>query len=64
MNVETGEIKTFKTEDEFQVAMRTGNWIALGRKPKASCKKCYGRGHVGQNDAGRFVPCSCVKVVR
>jgi hypothetical protein len=61
MNVETGEIKRFKTPDEFQEAMATGNWVPVGRMPKASCKKCFGRGHIGANDQGRYVACSCVR---
>lgn len=29
--------------------------------PKPSCRKCYGRGHVGRNiRTGKHVPCACV----
>ena len=64
MDVKTGEIREFTTESEFQRAMKSGNWIALGKWPKPSCRKCYGRGHIGQNDRGEYVPCSCVKPVK
>lgn len=65
MNTKTGEVRTFNKFDEFQEAMKTGNWVRVGRKPKASCSKCYGRGHVGRNvDTGKYMPCSCVRVVK
>lgn len=35
---------------------------ALGSYPKASCKKCYGRGFIGRDiEKNQYVPCSCVK---
>lgn len=61
MNVNTGEIRTFETADAMSEAIATGNWVALGKTPKASCKRCYGRGYIGRNDQGKFVPCNCVK---
>ena len=64
MNTETGEIRKFNTVEEMSEAIATGNWVALGKKPRASCKKCYGRGYIGKNDAGKYVPCSCVKPIR
>ena len=65
MNVDTGEIRRFASHDMLQEAILTGNWIPLGKAPKPSCKKCYGRGHVGRNvDTGKYVPCSCVKPLK
>lgn len=61
MNVETGEIRVFPSKDELQAAIHTGKWVQLGKRPKANCKHCYGRGHIGVNDAGLYVPCGCVK---
>lgn len=58
MNPVTGEIKEFKT---WPAAVRAGYTIALKRKPKPGCHKCYGRGHVGKNDQGLFVPCTCTQ---
>ena len=60
MDDRTGEIREFPTQEEAQKA---GFNVPLGSKPKASCRKCYGRGHVGQNDDGKYVPCSCVKPI-
>lgn len=34
---------------------------ALKRMPKASCRKCYGRGYIGKDlKTNQYVPCSCV----
>ncbi|HUV65610.1 MAG TPA: hypothetical protein VMW24_17055 [Sedimentisphaerales bacterium] len=60
MDPRTGKIKEFDSDDE---AIKAGYTIPVGCKPKASCKKCYGRGYVGTNDAGHKVPCACVKPV-
>jgi hypothetical protein len=35
--------------------------IMARAKPKGSCKKCYGRGHMGRNvTTGKLVVCVCV----
>ena len=60
MNIKTGEIKTFGHSDDLKRAMATGDWRLLERKPRSGCKSCYGRGYVGKNDRGEFVPCNCV----
>ena len=34
----------------------------LGNMPKASCRKCYGRGYIGKDlKRNQYIPCSCVK---
>ena len=36
-----------------------GYWL-LRRYPKANCKRCFGRGHIGiDRKTGRYVPCRC-----
>lgn len=57
MNPNTGEIKML---DKIQ-AMKEGFTIPLKRKPKEICLHCYGRGHIGKNDQGKFVPCRCTQ---
>lgn len=57
MNPKTGEISDFESQEE---ARKAGFTIPLKRKPKASCRKCYGRGYTGTNDAGEKVACVCV----
>ena len=62
MDVTTGKIKVFESDDELQKAMHTGNWVQLARLPNPNCKRCYGRGHVGRDvSTGLYVPCRCVK---
>jgi len=62
MNTESGETKQFGSVDDLQASAVSGNWGQSGVRPKVSCKKCYGRGHVGFNvDTHRYVICSCVK---
>ncbi len=58
MNPTTGEIKEFPTQE---AARNAGFTLPLQKEPARSCKKCYGRGHVGRNDEGQFVPCSCTQ---
>lgn len=58
MNPQTGEIKGFQT---WKDANAEGYTIRLKRKPRSNCKKCYGRGHIGINDQGKYVPCSCTQ---
>ena len=57
MNINTGEIKENPTPQDLQ----SGNYVMLGGIPKTSCKKCYGRGYIGKNDAGKYIICQCVK---
>ena len=39
--------------DEFQ--------IPILRKPKHNCKRCYGRGYIGQDLIKKYYPiCSCI----
>lgn len=60
MNPNTGEIRAFMTQAEAELK---GYTIPLGREPKSSCNKCYGRGYDGINDEGQYVPCSCTKPI-
>ena len=65
MNVRTGEFK----EKEVMVL---GTDVEVNRKPKSSCKKCYGQGYIGRATQdgrrrgkiiivkGNLVPCRCV----
>ena len=57
MNPSTGEIREFQSDDE---AMKAGYTIPVKCKPKQSCRKCYGRGHIGTNDRNEKVPCACM----
>ncbi len=57
MNPDTGVIKEFESQRQ---AILDGYTIPVRRLPKPSCRSCSGRGHVGKNDQGQFVPCSCV----
>lgn len=61
MNPETGEIRKFESEE---LARAAGFTVAVKSQGKSSCRKCYGRGHIGRNDRGRYVECSCVKLQR
>jgi len=62
MNVETGEIKEFESEDALQKAMASGKWVELEKRPNPGCKHCHGRGHRGFNSiAKEYVICKCVK---
>lgn len=62
MDVKTGEIKEFKSDDELQKAMKTGHWVELERRPNPGCKRCHGRGHIGFNKPiSEYVICKCVK---
>lgn len=56
MDPNTGKIREFESEEK---AKEEGYTVLLKREPKPNCKKCYGRGHVGKNDKGEYVPCSC-----
>lgn len=60
MNPNTGEIREFMTQAEAEAQ---GYTVPLGREPKSSCNKCYGRGYDGVNDEGQFVPCTCTKPI-
>lgn len=68
MDSRTGEILYFESTAELQrdISRRFANGepplIELKRKPKGSCRKCYGRGFVGRNQTtGDVVTCSCVR---
>lgn len=56
MNPTTGEIQEFSSQE---AANRSGYTVPLRGEPNPKCKKCYGRGHIGRNDQGQYVPCSC-----
>ena len=60
MNPKTGEIREFES---VETAHKAGFTVPVQGKPKASCKKCYGRGWIGTNDKKEKVPCTCVKLV-
>lgn len=62
MDVKTGEIREFESYDKLQVAMATGRWVQLDKRPNPGCKHCHGRGHTGFNKTiQEYVPCKCVK---
>ena len=62
MNVETGEIKEFESEDKLQMAMASGKWVELDKRPNQGCNHCHGRGHIGFNTTTQeYVICRCVK---
>ena len=62
MDTQTGEIREFESEDQYQQAMHTGTWIELAKMPDPNCKKCYGKGHRGRNTiTNLYVPCRYVK---
>lgn len=62
MDTSTGEIKEFDSDRELKLAMQSGNWEQLGRKPKPNCRFCHGQGHNGYNlSLGKYVPCRCTK---
>jgi len=64
MNKESGELKSFGPDENLQEAAASGHWVGMSCKPKASCRKCYGRGHEGRNtETGRYVICSCVRKI-
>ena len=55
---DVAKMKESMTEEEFE--KRFNEVYVL---PKRSCKKCYGRGHVGKNlMTGKVVMCTCMKV--
>ena len=56
MNLDTGEIREFQSQAQAELA---GFLQPLTDKPKPSCKKCFGRGYIGINDNGKYVPCTC-----
>lgn len=38
--------------------------LPLIKNPSSSCKKCYGRGHIGRDAQNYgFIPCMCVRKV-
>ena len=56
MDPKTGKITTI----DKLVDGGTNFAIPLGNLPEKNCKRCYGRGHLGQNvDTGFHVPCPC-----
>ena len=63
MDVTTGEIKQFKSDDHLQAAMASGKWEELAKQPDRKCKRCYGRGHTGKDlTTNLYVVCPCVKI--
>lgn len=55
----TGEIIYFQ-EDEVDTL--TPFYVKLERLPDASCKKCYGRFHMGKNiKTDLYIPCTKCK---
>ncbi len=58
MDTRTGKIKEFATKEEAAVA---GYTVPLKRAAKKNCKHCYGRGHCGMTDKGKFVACRCTQ---
>lgn len=58
MNPETGEIKEFQSMEE---ARKQGFTVPLKCPPRPNCRKCFGRGWEGTNDAGFKVPCTCTQ---
>ena len=63
MNTNTGEIEMLdlKQLTELQRNPRP-EMVELKRKPKTTCRKCYGRGHIGLNrTTNSYVICKCCK---
>lgn len=54
----------FELAEDAHRAIAAGDWAYFGKKPKSSCKKCYGRGYQGVNDLGKYVVCPCVRSTR
>jgi hypothetical protein len=68
MDTMTGEIKQFKTKEEFEAnklareAAGQKPLVPLDDLPKPNCKKCHGRGYVGTNVLTKEkVVCLCTK---
>lgn len=62
MDVETGKVLEFNNDKELEAAKRVRKLVELKGKPKRSCKKCHGRGYIGQNMVSReYIICRCVK---
>lgn len=61
MDPRTGEIKEFPNRT---AAEKEGYTVHLKCKPKPNCKRCYGRGHIGKNDRGLYVPCLCTQKLK
>jgi len=58
----TGEILEFDSQEELEAAKRVRKLIELRGKPKKSCKKCHGLGHVGFDIIEQeYIVCGCVK---
>ena len=77
MNTQTGEIldltpeqvagltsdivSPYDEEPQFTVSSDP-IYVQLARRPKYSCRKCYGRGHVGRClRTQQYIPCGCVR---
>ncbi len=58
MDPNTGKIKEFESRS---AAEKEGYTIPLHHAPNPDCSRCYGRGHVGRNDQGLYVPCACTQ---
>jgi len=61
MNLETGEIREFATEEELQEAIKTGKWIKVRCRPNPKCETCKGKGYKGiDSESGLYIPCDCI----
>ena len=58
MDPKTGKIRNFMTSGD---ARKAGYTTPLRREPKKNCKKCFGRGHIGIDESGKYVPCKCTQ---
>lgn len=57
MNPKTGEIREFESDN---AAANAGFTVSVGCRSNPGCRKCYGRGYIGQDAQGKIL-CSCVK---
>jgi hypothetical protein len=55
---------TFYTIPEGDFSLLDMGQLPLLKKPSSSCKKCFGRGHIGRDNQNfHYYLCNCVKKV-
>jgi hypothetical protein len=53
---------TYYSIPEKDFSLLNQGQIPLIKKPKNSCKKCFGRGHCGRDSSNfTFILCNCIK---
>lgn len=61
MDLRTGEIINLTDEEYQKMPEETAkHLLKLLGPPKKGCRHCLGRGHIGKDQQGLFVPCRCV----